>query len=59
MRAVSALIIVFHHGYISNSNFVNQMISRHPDQEFWIKYVPDRGFVAADIFLLISGWLNA
>jgi peptidoglycan/LPS O-acetylase OafA/YrhL len=59
VRAICAAIIVFHHGYINNWKGMLLLTKQYPNLEYLFRHIVMRGFVAADIFFLISGWLNA
>eukprot|EP00347_Sterkiella_histriomuscorum_P001041 403373568 len=58
VRACLCLMIIFYHAYITNHQAKDRLIEDFGFQRFF-RDILERGYIGADGFLMISGWLNA
>ena len=58
VRALLCIIIVFYHAYATNWQGREKLISDFGNETFF-HCILERGYLGADGFLFVSGWLNA
>lgn len=58
VRAYLCLLILFYHAYITNWKGTNRLIETYGYKTFF-HCILERGYLGADGFLFMSGWLNA